>query len=726
MKVPGIIVKLDENENDEVGDQQEKKVLSKLEEKAASSSRVRFSVDTDSASEKTKGFSNRKVPDVKEKSKCGKQQGWRYVRSTPGDSHGFGSPKAYAGGSTRSIGSQKKKDPSAIEHVKDLALTVDRNKAMEARDDRKLAILALEQLEAFGDFMRKQQEVVTDMRHSLSHEGAKDHARLRQFVDALDRNIRSMSSSSKAKQTQSYALKSRAEQINKLKAQCNLLELDREKLEKQLRHSAADADGKEKEQEMSDKIESDKVNLLEQKVKELESSVAVWKSKYEKAESDFAAEKALLEDNLQVSKLDWRSKQQKLSFKLKERETELSHQKVYQDKIIESLVSCRLCMNNLRKETIAYSRETIGHGQDLDGQADDVLLKSTDDKDVLNLVCGIEKDIESIRQVLIESSEFKRGPPIQTETLRQETEKVDDKIERTISLMTEIKQEIKVKEDKFKKENEKYMELVAEKLKLVDALEKQLADKERDIEGYIQELKDKVNILNQELEHEQSERNRLSEQQRIMRYKLMKGLRKKEQKLEEEIEGMKEKLEEMKTTLIQKDERLASLEDEVKAKCAQLVQEKQKWNMAMKEVKHKAAKRFLRFMHEKENGLLEHLRERKSCLKLQEGRVGLSFRTEGSDDDEDDDDDEYNNGDCKKSWAEQRKLSRKILRDKVHSKKLEASLMSNKLESPRDRQCFSSRTLDEIADLRSSFESYKEKTKHDYGLSRNRGSLRDI
>ncbi|KAI5070976.1 hypothetical protein GOP47_0013227 [Adiantum capillus-veneris] len=81
--------------------------------------------------------------------------------------------------------------------------------------------------------------------------------------------------------------------------------------------------------------------------------------------------------------------------------------------------------------------------------------------------------------------------------------------------MTEVKQEMKAKEDQIKKENEKYAEVVPDKVKHVETVMEQLAEKEKDIGALFKSSKFKGN----------------------MKYKLLKGLRKKEQKLEEEIEG---------------------------------------------------------------------------------------------------------------------------------------------------------------------------------------------
>ncbi|KAI5081361.1 hypothetical protein GOP47_0004544 [Adiantum capillus-veneris] len=711
-------LKSDEIESDqEHAHIEARKALAKREEKAASSNRVRFSLDVETA-DKVTGYANRRSTEAKEKSKCSKQQEWRYVRSIPSDSNGFGTPKVPpTGASVRATSTQRRKEASALESTKDPALGFDLEKAIEMRDDKKAARLALERVERFEDAMLKQQEIVANMKLSLVNEGTKDYAKLRQLVDALDRNIKKVSVSSKAHQVpQSYVLKNRAEQINRLKAQCNLLETDRERLKKKLRHFLESEDAKEKEQEVpkkggeSEGSVNERESLLEQKVKDLERALAEWETKCKKGESDFAIERALLEDSLTVSKLDWRNKQQRWSSKMKEREAELSDLKASQDELVDSIVSCRQCMDKLRMEAVSYKRGLAPHGAFTETQEEDAVPKNIEDTNALGLAYGIQNDTESLRRLLVESSSILQdNPRLQSEFLRQESKVLENKVTQTITLMTEVKQEMKAKEDQIKKENEKYAEVVADKVKHVETLMEQLADKEKDMEGFLQELKDKVSLLNKKLECERSEKSRLSELQGNMKYKLLKGLRKKEQKLEEEIEGMKERLEEMQTTIAQKDERLASMEDEVNSKCAQLVQEKQKWNMAIKEVKQKAAKTILRFMHGKENGLLEYLRERKKGHKAGEARGGLLYKT---DDDRDDDDDDCEN---KVSQMYQEGLSKKILREKLYSKK---RMLSGRLDSPRDSQQLLSSNFDDMADLRSSFESQKEKARQDYDLSR--------
>ncbi|MCO5553619.1 hypothetical protein L7F22_007144 [Adiantum nelumboides] len=700
-----------------------RKTLAKREEKASCSNRVRFSLDVETA-EKVTGYANRRSTDAKEKSKCSKQQEWRYVRSTPSDSHGFGNSKAPIVAPVKSTSAQRKKEASTSESTKDASLGFDLEKAIEIRDEKKAARLALERVERFEDAMLKQQEIVANIKLSLANEGTKDYAKLRQLVDALDRNIKKVTVSSKPRQVpQSYELKNRAEQINRLKAQCNLLETDRERLKKKLRHFLENANGKEKEQEVPKKdgqpegLLNERENLLEQKVKDLERALADWETKFKKIESDFAMEQALLEDNLSVCKLDWRNKQQRWLSKMKERETELSNMKASQDNLVDSLMSCRQCMDKLRREAISYRREVAPHGAGTEFQEEDAAPKNIEETNALDLADSIQSDIENLRRLLAESSILQDKPSLPPEVLRQENKVLENKVAQTIALMTEVKQEMKAKEVQINKENEKYAGLVAEKVKHIEALKEQLTDKEQGMEGFLQELKDKVSYLSKELECERGEKSRLSEQQGNLKYKLMKGLRKKEQKLEEEIEGMKERLEEMKTTVAQRDERLASLEDEVKEKCAQLAQEKQKWNVAIKEVKQKAAKTILRFMHGKENGLLEYLRERKKGHKAGEGQAGLSCKTDDDEDDADDDDAD----DCKSkvTWMHRDGLSKKIIREKLQSKRQQARIFSGGLDNPRDsHHLFSTRNFDNIADFRSSFDSNKEKASHDFDLSR--------
>ena len=182
--------------------------------------------------------------------------------------------------------------------------------------------------------------------------------------------------------------------------------------------------------------------------------------------------------------------------------------------------------------------------------------------------------------------------------------------------MATLKQEMKSKEDQIKAENEKYALSVAEKTKQVEALESQLIEKEQDMESFVQELKDEVSLLNKELEREHRERSRLlndlysqGDMQPVMKAAL---------KEQGKVTLLKNKVEEMRNALFLRDKRIMSLEEEMKDKAALLVRERQEWNMAIKEVKQKAARTILRFAHGKENGSLELKSPRQSTHSVEQ------------------------------------------------------------------------------------------------------------
>ncbi|MCO5564557.1 hypothetical protein L7F22_018221 [Adiantum nelumboides] len=579
--------------------------LEKQQERTRIPSRVRFSLDFETA-EKLMGYKGaKKGLDVHEEQK--KQE------SVPQDSKVEPVDQPVEKGSpvrTRAAGLQRRKEPSLTrDGQKDMNFDLER--AIQMKEDKKAIRLAHDRIDRLEEALLRQQEIAANMRVALAQEGLKEYGKLRQLLDSLEKNIRKLAISKSRRFSESYQLRHRADQVERLKAHCNMLETERERLKKKLELLLEST--KEKEKELAGLI-AERDRLLEHKAKGSEEFVKEWESKLKKVEASFTEEKAMWEQKLNACESDWKDKKQEWAVKLKEKEGELCNLQTSQKKLIDLLKLCRQGVDELN-DVIRSPRDDTQEqklSRSVDGSSKGI--------DALDLAHSIYSDTESLKMLLQASpfllcDEYIPKHRLAVESLEERSRFLDGKLSSTLQLADRVKHDMERKEEEIRKENASYEHLVAERVRQVDALEKQLAEKEHSVDTLVKELKTEVSLLSKELHHERSERSRLSDMQEDVQQNLGTGLEKRESEWEGEIEGLKGKLEELSAVVALKDGRIDYLVEEVKSKADQLAHEKQKWDSAIKEVKQRAAKTILHFVNGKENGLLEQLLERRKARK---------------------------------------------------------------------------------------------------------------
>ncbi|KAI5072930.1 hypothetical protein GOP47_0013036 [Adiantum capillus-veneris] len=514
---------------------------------------------------------------------------------------------------TRTVSLQRRKEPLTRDARK--YMNFDLERVIEMKEDKKAIRLAQDRIERLEEALLRQQEIVANMRVALVQEGLKEYGKLRQLLDALEKNIRKLAISRSRHFAESYQLRHRADQVERLKGHCNMLETDRERLKKKLEQLLEST--KEKEKELA-ALRAEHDRLLQHKAKGSEEFVKEWESKLKKVEASFTEEKAIWEEKLNSCQSDWKDKKQDWAMKLKEKEAELCALKTSQEKLTELLMLCRQGVDELN-DVVRLPREDT-KVQKLSRVVDG----SSEEVDALELARSIYSDTESLKMLLRESPLLlqdehiaKHTSPL--ESLEEKSRVLDGKLSNTLRLTDRLKHDMERKEEEIRQENASFEHKVAEKVRQVDALEKQLAEKEHSVDSLVKELKSEVSLLSKELHDERRERSQLSDMQEEVQQKLIKGLEKRESEWEEEIVGLKGKLEDLSAVVALKDGRIDYLEEEVKAKADQLAHEKQKWDSAIKEVKQRAAKAILRFVNDKENGLLEQLLERRKACKTSDG-----------------------------------------------------------------------------------------------------------
>ncbi|MCO5599304.1 hypothetical protein L7F22_053405 [Adiantum nelumboides] len=488
--------------------------------------RVRFSLDFETA-EKLMGYKGaKKGLDVHEEQK--KQESVRQdSKAEPIDQPvEKGSPVR-----TRAVGLQRWKEPSLTrDGGKDMNFDLER--AIEMKEDKKTIRLAQDRIDRLEEALLRQQEIAANMRIALAQGGLKEYGKVRQLLDSLEKNIRKLAISKSRRFSESYQLRHRADQVERLKAHCNMLETERERLKKKLEQLLEST--KEKEKELAGLI-AERDRLLEHKAKGSEEVVKEWESKLKKVEASFTEEKATWEEKLIACESDWKDKKQEWALELKEKEGELCTLKRSQKKLIDLLKLCRQGVDELNN-VVRLPRDDTQE-QNLSRSVDG----SSKGIDALELAHSIYSDTESLK-MLLQASPFllcdQHVPKhrLAVESLEERSRFLDGKLSSTLQLADRVKHDMERKEEEIRKENASYEHLVSERVRQVNALEKQIAEKEHSVDTLVKELKTEVSLLSKELHHERSEKSRLSDIQEDVQQNLGTGLEKRESEWEGEIE----------------------------------------------------------------------------------------------------------------------------------------------------------------------------------------------
>ncbi|KAH7441852.1 hypothetical protein KP509_03G058600 [Ceratopteris richardii] len=579
----------------------------KRREKVRNSNRVRFSLDYDMAEKLLGGHKETKTdPDTEgdEQEKIQRKKQEHKSRERKIVRNGFEDDHVEKSSAPRprlpSIVTQK--EPAALrDGRKDIGF--DLETAIQIKEDKKAIRLAQDRIERLEGALLKQQEIVGMLRMALVQEGLKDSSKLRHLLDALEKNIRRLAISRSRHFSESHQLRNRADQVERLKAHCNVLETERDRLKKRLENLLEDT--KEKEKQLADLI-AERDTHQDNCSQELREE---WESKLKKIEASFIEEKEIWEKKLNACKLDWANEKQDWVAELKKKEMELCNLKTSRDKLVELLILCRKGVDDI-KETVQSPEVNA------DQKLRQICSGSEEETDPLELAQHIYSDTEKLKQMLHDLPYLlSKGQSFSYKSHEEKSKELEDKLSRTLHLTERVKQHIQRKEDEILKENVNYEQLIAEKVKELHMLEKHFTG-EDDVDVLVNKLKHEVKVLNEELHRERRERSwKLPDVQINMAQDPAEPY-----VWEGEIDTLKAKLDEVSLAAALKDERIDYLEEQVKVKGDQLAQEKQKWDSAIKEVKQRAAKAIVHFVTGKDNGLLEQLLERKRIGKTSGGR----------------------------------------------------------------------------------------------------------
>ncbi|KAH7291890.1 hypothetical protein KP509_29G040700 [Ceratopteris richardii] len=512
----------------------------------------------------------------------------------------------------RAAGLQRQKEPvTAIDSQK--GRDIDLEIAIEMKEDKKIIRLAQDRIERLEGALVRQQEVIGTLRVVLIQQDLKDYKKVRQLLDALEKNIRRLTMARSLHFSERCQLRNRADQIGRLKAHCSMLEVEKERLRKKL-NGVLGRDTKEKEKVMADAAAASDMH----KVLGSQDFVKEWEYKFKEVGGTLLKEKGIWEKRFNGCQLDWMNKKHNSVVELNKKEMKLSGLKNSQDKLIDLFLLCRQGVNELYG-TLQSASAFISQNPLK------VSYSSSEECDALELANYIYSNTESLK-LLLQTSPFllmiKQEVPFKT--LSSKSKFLDDKFSKTLHLTESVRQEMERKEEKMMKEKGSSEQIITEKVRLLHTLEQQLFEKER-VDLLVNELKNELRILKEELHQECIERSqRLPSKQGVQQNREEKT----KDEWEKEIEVLKEELNEVRADAALKDGRICCLEEEVKVKADQLAHEKQRWDSAVKEVKRRAARAIVRFISGKENGVLEQFLDRKKTRKMSEGQqlVGLQFK----------------------------------------------------------------------------------------------------
>lgn len=404
------------------------------------------------------------------------------------------------------------------------------------------------------------------------------------------------------------------ELIKKWKAQRDLLEDERDKLEERFDLSMSKAKDNEKRIEA---IWREKERNLAEKLRNLEARLEnqeiVWKRKNEA----FFQEKVKLELEIDAYRKNWEEEREKgqaimldreqwMDEQIKEwaclldvKDEELSALRSVQKKLADVLSTSKRRLIDIKRQLVR-NRKGNGKGSRSKGQ------KGNENFDDKGDWCTGESDLETVcskdfaaikeRQGIVDSGdeeycidvehmamdmvkeigklarEIKREQErlerertevrIGTEHLKDERRELERKVADALSLMEDLKGQIKEKEGQMEWERKQMELILVAKTDEVENLKVLLRSKEQEANISLQKFKDDMQLIEKEVEKERKEREEVMDLHFASRMKVTNELKEKEAVWEKETEAMSQELQELRAEIDEKDQEIARLRKE--------------------------------------------------------------------------------------------------------------------------------------------------------------------
>eukprot|EP00250_Pteridium_aquilinum_P018627 c24148_g1_i3 orf=239-4345(+) len=399
------------------------------------------------------------------------------------------------------------------------------------------------------------------------------------------------------------------------KSQRDLLEEERDKLQEKLESTTEMA--RENEERMERVWEEKEMKLVEQ-LSNLEALVGNEDVVWNQTNVTALREKGLCECDVAAYKQAWKEEREKVQEMMAEREQwmeEHTHEwsavldikeeemcalKSAQKKLGNSLTTSKKRLLNLKRQLARHRRGTAKDSSmivyrinsnfdnnrglcsdesDLDTSCSTDLSTSKelsraadgDEEyymDVEQLANDISKEIGRLaREIRQEQDRLERERTdvrIGTQQLKDERKELEKKVADALSLMEDLKKQIKAKEGQIERERKQMDLILNSKTDEVEHLKTLLNSKDHEIERIVQKFKEELNLIQKEVEKERKEREDVMDMHFSSRRKLVQEMKEKEVRWEKEIEAMSQETEQLRIDIDEKNKLISKLKKELR------------------------------------------------------------------------------------------------------------------------------------------------------------------
>lgn len=405
------------------------------------------------------------------------------------------------------------------------------------------------------------------------------------------------------------------ELIERWKSQRDHLEDERDKLEEKL--ELATRKSRENDERIETLWQENERNFVE-KLRNLEAQIGNEDTVWNKTNEAVLEEKGMWELEVSAYKKAWQEEREKVHAMMVERgqwmeehtqkwaalldvkEEELCSLRTAQKKLDNSLSTSKKRLLNIKRQLVRHRKGTSKESRskvqkaysnfddngglcsdegDLETSCSTDLLASNERSgaghgneeyyfEAEQLAMDISKEIGRLaREIRREQDRLEKERTdvrIGTEQLKDERKELENKVADALTLMEDLREQIKAKEGQMEWERKQMDLILVAKTDEVEHLKKLLSSKEHEIEVNVQKFKDEMNLIQKEVEKERKEREDVMDMHFASRRKLVKEMKEREARWEKEIEATSQEMQELIRDIGEKDEQILRLKNELR------------------------------------------------------------------------------------------------------------------------------------------------------------------
>lgn len=366
-----------------------------------------------------------------------------------------------------------------------------------------------------------------------------------------------------------------SEQATRWKAQRDLVEAERDKLEEKLKLHVRRARDREAEIEA---MWLEREKNLATKCSHLEADVSHLEAKYKKREFELMQDRKLWEKELEGYRKEWADEKAGWEAIVSQREDWLEEQvakwaSLLEDKDREllSLKGAHLELNDFAKankqrlvhvQQVVYDNQKtlLDHSSPTSVSCESYKAARNSEDSEGESIISSEKVVRDHDKEYVRNDEEKE---LDAEKFRLERQELEKKVMDTLNLMEELRTDFQIKTKQTETETKKMETALSSKSSELEQIREQLNSREREMEALMQKFRDEVLKIDREVEKERKEREEVMEMHFAGKRRLVAEMREKEESWQNEMDSLTQELLELRELVRQKHEDILTLKDDL-------------------------------------------------------------------------------------------------------------------------------------------------------------------